>query len=385
MPVEQAEKPEIDDAYADARAALEELKNGPADVEETVEAATDEPVETAQETAERVRDERGRFAPKEAKADEPAKVEAKAEPEAIERPADPKLEAPVQQTAQVSAPPPGFSVKTKAEWDKLPEYVRADIVKREQEVSDGFKQYSGMKEIMPYVEMAQRGGTTLKAALDNYTGLENLLRQDVVKGVSQIAANMGTHPVELAQRIFQAYGQQPFQQVQADPSNPQPFDPSVLQQHLNPLLQKVSTLEHHITQQQQAEQARQQSVIYTAMERFKSDPAHRYFENVRPLMAQLFNGGVVQETGDTLADMKTAYEMACNLDPDIRELSFKERIAKDEADRKQREKDAADKARQASRSITGSPSAAVRETADTKSGSPFDDARRAYQEVGARV
>ena len=65
MPVEQADsnRPEVDDAYADARAAMDELKNGPAEVAEPeVAAEVAEPVkETAAEIADRVRDEKGRL------------------------------------------------------------------------------------------------------------------------------------------------------------------------------------------------------------------------------------------------------------------------------------------------------------------------------------
>jgi hypothetical protein len=377
---------ETDETYDAARAAYDELKNGPAEeVAETVEAAPE-----PETKADRERDELGRFAPKEEKAEKAEPVEAapevKAEPK-IEQPVQP--EAPVEQavqaqTAPVAAPPGGFSVKSKAEWDKLPDFIRADIAKREQEVAEGFKQYEGMRELRPYAEMAQRSGTTLKAALDNYTGLENLLRQDVVKGISQIAANMGTHPVEVAQKILQAYGQT-AQTVQADPSNPQPFDPSMLHQHLNPLAQELQQIKQQLTQQQQAEQARQQSVINGVLERFKSDPAHRYFENVEPLMSQLISSGLVQRTGDHMADLKSAYEAACYQNPEVRELLINDKIAKDEAGRKEREKVAAEKARQASRSITGSPSAAVRETDTGKRGSSHDDARAAYQEIMARV
>jgi hypothetical protein len=390
---------ETDETYDAARAAYDELKNGPAVEEVTEVEAAPEP----ETKADRERDELGRFAPKEEKAEKAEPVERLTAPEVKAAPEAPKIEQPVQPAAPAeqavqadvqirsgqevvaSGPPPGWSVKSKAEWDKLPVIIRADIAKREQEVSDGFKQYSGMKELMPYVEMAQRSGTSLKAALDNYTGLENLLRQDVVKGVSQIAANMGTHPVELAQRILQAYGQQPSQQAAPDQSGAQPLDPSILQQYLNPLSQELNTLKQHITQQQQAEQARQQAAINSVLERFKSDPAHRYFENVEPLMSQLISSGLVQRTGDHMADLKSAYEAACYQNPEVRELLINDKIAKDEAGRKEREKVAAEKARQASRSITGSPSAAVRETDTGKRGSSHDDARAAYQEIMARV
>jgi hypothetical protein len=242
-----------------------------------------------------------------------------------------------------------------------------------------------MKELMPYVEHAQRTGTTLKAALDNYIGLENTLRQDPVRGLSQIANNMGINPVEAAQRILQAYGHQPSQQVQADPSGAQPLDPSILHQYLNPLSQEVQTLKQQLTQQQQAEQARQQQAINGVLERFKSDPSHRYFENVEPLMSQLISSGLVPRTGDHMADLKAAYDAACYQHPEVRDQVINDRIAKDEAGRKEREKVAAEKARQASRSITGSPSAAVRETDSNRRGSSHDDARAAYNEIMARV
>ncbi len=133
--------------------------------------------------------------------------------------------------------------------------------------------------------------------------------------------------------------------------------------------------------------AQQQTAINGVLERFKADPAHRYFENVEPLMSQLISSGLVQRTGDHMADLKSAYEAACYQNPEVRGLLIKEQIAADEAGRKAREKDAAEKARQASRSITGSPSGAVRESDSTnRRGSSHDDAAAAYREVmGARV
>ena len=387
MPVEQAAEVRPDDAWADAKAAYDELTKGAADTPEEkpeVEAEPEAKPEVKEDADGRLRGPDGKFAPKEkdepeVKADPVAKPEVKPEAAKVEQPA--QQAAPVEQAApaQAGSPPPGWSVKSKSEWDKLPENIRADIAKREQEVSDGFKQYSGMKELMPYVEMAQRSGTTLKAALDNYTGIENLLRQDPIRGLRQVAANMGIDPQTLAAAFAPQQPSQP-----ADPSNAQPFDPSILQQYINPLTQELTTLKHQLTQQQQAEQARQQSVINTALERFKSDPAHRYFENVEPLMSQLISSGIVPRTGDHMADLKAAYDAACYQSPEVRDLLIKEQIAKDEAGRKQREKDAAEKARQASRSITGTPSAAVQENTG-KRGSPHDDARAAFNEVMARV
>jgi hypothetical protein len=279
-------------------------------------------------------------------------------------------------------PPGGWSPKSKSEWDKLPEHIRADIAKREKEVADGFAQYEGMRELRPYVEMARGQGQTLKQALDRYVGIENALRTpQALQAILHIAGNAGYSPQRLVQELAPQLGLSPGQQQgnYQDQGAQPPFDPSMLQQHLNPLMQEVSQLKSLYQQQSEAQRAREMSTIGTVLERFKSDPAHRYYENVEPQMTQLFERGVVTRTGDYAADLKTAYDMACRLDPEISELLLNERIAKTEAARIQTEKETAEKARLASRSITGSPSSAPSRDGGEGGDSIEDDVRRAIR------
>ena len=63
-----------------------------------------------------------------------------------------------------------------------------------------------------------------------------------------------------------------------------------------------------------------------------------------------------QRSGDNTTDLQAAYEAACFDDPEVSELYVKEQHAKLQAATAQQQREAAEKARHASRSITGSPS-----------------------------
>lgn len=290
-----------------------------------------------------------------------------------------KPEAAAQPIIQ-GAPPPGWSVKSKTEWEKLPEHVRADIVKREKEISDGFSEYAGMKELKPYAEMARSRGQTLKSALDHYMGIETLLSQNPLQGLLRIAGNFGWAPERLAMELSPFLGQsngQAGQQPGGQSPGQYQVDPNLLQL-INPLQQEVTGLKSLLQQQLQSVQTRELGAINSTLDRFKADPAHRYFNNVEPQIIKLFEGGVIPRTGDHAADLKTAYELACRMDPEICETLFSERQAKAEADRKTQEKEAAEKAKLASRSITGSPSAGSKEEPGNDD-SIEDTVRKAYR------
>ncbi len=374
---------------ADVRGALDEVSKTPETPAETVTEKPTEPVKEApvepraDHPTDSARYADGTYKPTKTATEKP--VEARApelgKPAPEVKPAEaPKVEQ--QQAAPSGNPPPGWSVKSKATWDALPEHIRADIIKREQEVSSGFAQYSGMKELLPYVERARSRGQTLKQALDRYTEIEGVLERQPLAGLLNIASNIGFTPqrlaMELAPYLGQSNGQGAYVQDQQSYQQPA-FDPALLQQYVNPLSQEVNQLKSFVQQFQQAESARYGSAFNAAQSRFMSEPDSRYFENVRQQMAQLFEAGILQESGDHYADLKAAYEMACNMNPEIRELRINERIAKTEEQRRKTEQEATEKARHASRSITGSPAAGAKIDPDDKDDSVEADVRRAVR------
>lgn len=377
-----------DDVYAAARSAFDEVSKAPetpdTPVAETPVAET--PVEAkADHPTDEKRYADGTFKPTKADAKAEEKPDAAVKTETVEKANQEIQQAPAvdQQAAQVvGAPPGGWSVKSKAEWDKLPEHIRADILKREKEVNDGFAQYEGMRELRPYVERARAQGQSLKQVLDSFTGLEDFIRSNPVAGILHVANAVGFTPQKLAMELAPYLGQSNGQYTapQQDQYGTQPpIDPSMVQQWLNPLSQEVNQLKSFVQQVKEAESARYTTAFKAAEARFTAEPAHRFFENVRQQMAQLFAAGIVQETGDHYADLKAAYDKACAMNPEISEILLNEKIAKIEAERKQSEQAAAEKARLASRSITGSPAAGAAIDPDDKDDSIEADVRRAYR------
>ncbi len=310
--------------------------------EQTETPAADVPAEeTAQETAERVRDEKGRFAtkPEEKAADEPGTLEKAA---ATAPQAAPVAPAPVAaETAPPEAvkPPPGFSPTAKVVWNKDSldkaewEAVKRDIAKRNEEVDRGFAKFAEYKPIERYVEMARNSGTTLDKALESYIGIENELKRDFISGVSRICQNQGIHPVALANQILARNG-----------ASAQPDGAGETQAHqtapgvdLSPIHQELNSLKSWVQQQQTA-------TVQTELQRFASDPKHTFFENVKPMMGKLINSGLAET-------LEEAYDKACNLDPEIRSLLIKQQSAPDTGAKVA----AATQARAAAKSITGSP------------------------------
>lgn len=416
MPTEdeiESNGPGNDDVHADARAALNEVNNigdttatdtGAVETKPEPEAVKPEPEKTA---AERARDEQGRFVAKKdgEQPEQKPVVEAKPVLDAKTPTPEPpeQIKPPEQQQVAPSAPPPGWSIKSKAEWDKLPPHIRDDIGKRELEVSKGFAEYSGLK---PFIQRARQSGQTLQQALTSYVGIEDALRRDADGGFIHIASNLGLTQHQAAQMFARVAGKLGFQNAGPQPQpagatgdTPRlPADQNAdLQQLLSPILapvlQEVNQLKTALAQQSEFSRTQGLTRAKTAIEQFRSNPAHKYYDNLEDDIANLLQSGMVKRSGDAQADLKTAYDMACKIHPEISELLTSERLAKSEEDKRARDKEAADKARNASRSVNGSPSPGASDVRKNKEGDRLgsksydddlhEDVRAAVRATGA--
>lgn len=251
-----------------------------------------------------------------------------AEPRAA---ADPN--APVDPNAPAAVrPPPGWSPASKVAFDGLPESVKADIVKREAEVNAGFQKLAEYKSVDKYVEQAKRGGTTLDRALEQYTGIEALLRKDVFAGIDQVLANVGIKDPRSFITAYQqrfAGGNQHAPQPQQQTPSPQSLDPRQLAAQIRQELKSEQVLE----------------TAKTEVDRFFSDPKNRFAENVKPLMQKLALSGLANTVQD-------AYDMACRMDPEIAKLINQPTPADPRAVRIAA---AANQARAAAKALTGAP------------------------------
>ena len=317
---------ESDDVHADVMAAFESLQQK----EETGEPAPEE-------SAERLRNERGQFA----KAEGETPVQTNSD-------ADPAAEKPTQPSEAV-APPSSWSADAKAEFAKLPSAVQAAVAKREAEINEGGVRWSEEKRryeetIAPLRAAAQANG------VDEREGLNRLLAADRFLKES---------PVEAIQWLAQAYGVN-LQNMEQTQKRPQ-ADPLVSQLH-----QKVSTLEQSL-----AERERQE--VEATLAAFASAPGHEHFNDVKVTMGRLMASGEA-------TTLDEAYERAVWALPSTRQKLLAAQTAVNaEDEKKARERATAEKARRAAVSVNGSPSLGSNPAVKRDYDTPEEAARAAWQ------
>lgn len=320
---ETAEDLSLRDALS---AAFDEVTEAP-DALETA----DEPPTGDQATGEdgQPRDEQGRWTKAQREHFEAQAREEQAAKDAAAPPQDGQ-QAPDAELRL--APPVGWSPAAKAAYAKLPAEVQEAVARREVEINNGFAKLKDYKGLDDYAEMARASGTTLKEAFDRYKAAEDLLDRDFRGGVMQLCEMYGVHPMQLAQEFAAAFGGQ----GQQPGAQPQPGDPQVglLARELAGIKEFVRTLS---TEREQQER----EGINSFVQQFSQDKL--YFEDVRKDMAHLIRTGQAN-------DLEEAYDKACWMNPQIRDLLIKERAAPQEAEAR------VSRARRASGSLpTGAP------------------------------
>jgi hypothetical protein len=309
------------------------------DLRSALEAAFDESVEAPQneldadaaamsgippEAEGQPRDEHGRWTKAQQEHYEAQQKEQASAAKTLEAGAKPPEEA--QRVAM--GPPPGWSPTSKAAFATLPDSIKADIAKREDEINRGFAKLQDYKGLEQYSEMARAAGTNLAEAFERYKAAEDALESNFYTGMTALCEMYGVHPMQFAQAIaaqYQGQGQQPQQQAQAEP---------LIARQLRAIQEEVLTLKN---ERQQAEQ----EAINGQLQGFAADKP--YFENVRRDMGLLIREGRAQTLDE-------AYDKACWADPEIRALLIKEQSAPQAAAAR------VNQARRASGSLpTGSP------------------------------
>lgn len=104
------------------------------------------------------------------------------------------------------APPARMSAKAKEEWASLPEESRAEVSRMEKEFTAGFAKYKSAAErdagLAEFHDMAAKSQKELRNVVAEYVSMENLLRQDTVKGIELICKNAGLSPRDVAAKIL---------------------------------------------------------------------------------------------------------------------------------------------------------------------------------------
>ena len=253
------------------------------------------------------RDQTGKFAKGEAAADPKAAGSQTTDPKTAERPA-PKVDASVPH-AQA---PARFSPDAKAEWDKLPESVKAETHRALRELEQGHGKYkeSATRYETSYKEfdaLAKQFNADPKKVLQEYVGIDRLLGENFVGGLQRIAENKGVDLKEVARQILGADAQRPSAQQQPGQGQPQAgqFPPEAaavirnLQQTVQRLEQQVTGVTSHVSEQARSSAER------AAMSEVEAFAANRpYFNELsEQIAAHITNDGL---------SLEQAYDTAFN-------------------------------------------------------------------------
>jgi hypothetical protein len=177
------------------------------------------------------RGEDGKFAAKEGA--KPAEGEAK--PAEAAKPA-PRIEAPHR-----------YSTEAKTAWDATPDAVKAETHRALSEMEKGIEKYrndaQAYESVRQFDEQARQSGRQLAEVLNDYTGMERLLRENPVAGFERVAQNLGINFRDLAAHVL---NQTPDQQQSRS-------EQTVLElrRELADLRQQMTGVNSHITQQHQ--------------------------------------------------------------------------------------------------------------------------------------
>lgn len=353
---EQGVKPDIDDPTPKPKEPKAEAK------EKTEPKAKAEPKE--QESPSRERAEDGKFKPREPKdpeTEEPS--EPKSEDVGAEQDGEDKTRS--SEGRNIDTPPARFLPRAKEKWGTVDPDVRGEVYRALDTMQKGLDESEGdrqfRKELKDFEAMAAQHGTTVRGALENYTRIDQQLRNDPAAGVESILRSIGLTPQQYAQFVLG--------QAQQQQQNPQAAQTQQLQQQIAHLTQTVQQLTQG--SQREREAARVAEVERMVIEPFKA--SHPRYDELEADIVFFLNSDKIPSTLNEHQRLETAYDMAERINP---APSF----AKGPLNTAQ----AAPLTQAGNKSVSGSPSSGIPTSKPKKKGEhvSIDDAlERAFQKV----
>ena len=253
-------------------------------------------------------------------------------------------ETPEQQAAKqdqagkVDAAPTSWSAAAKAKWAAIDPEIRAEIARREADVTRGFTKMDEerafgktLREIInPYMPIISAEGGTPDRAVRELLNTAYLLRTAPV-----------AQKVALVRQTCQQFGI-PLEQL----SQPQA--------QVHPVIADLQRQIGELTNARQVEQTQRQhqetTLLASEIQTFAAEPGHEHFEAVKAHMAALLQSGLAQ-------DLKDAYDQAIWARPDLRSTLLQSQQQTAEEKRVAEAKAKAEAARRAGSSVTGAPGA----------------------------
>jgi hypothetical protein len=259
---------------------------------------------------------------------------------AAEKPAVDAPPAPGQH--RVDRAPASWRKEAKGEWAAVPLHIRQEVHRRELEVNRALneaaqaRQHAGEfgKVVEPYMARIQSFGVTPQQAISQLLQADYTLATSSKTQRAQLMAKLikdyDVDVTELDAALVSGIQGQPQQAPQ------QPDIQALVQQQLQQALAPIY-------QQQQAEQQRQQAQVDQTVEQMALNPQYPHFDEVREDMADMIELAAKRGIALSLPD---AYTRAVAFNPQVNQMQ-----------QVQQQNLQAQRAKAASRSVTGAPAA----------------------------
>lgn len=353
-----------EDANDDVRAAIASLKGeepeAPEVQEPEAEAAPEGEQKPEPKADERQRDDSGKFIAKDtakpAKDVAPAKVAAPVA-EKIPPSDNTKASAPQPSTA-AGAPPVSWAADAKGQWASLSPAVQAAVLKREQEASNGIRQYSEQvrnyeQALAPVAQEAQRRGMSVVDGIQRLLDGNRFLETQPVQAILWLAQKNGLNLAELATNPPAQMPMRTEQVPQVDP--------------------RVSSLEQRIEGMLIDQNL---SVVNSFAEK---NPHYEKVEDQLPeIMTQL---KAVNPSLSGGALLQAAYDRAIWLNQEVRDALIAERSQQSSQTQVAKVAEKQAKATKAAISVRGSSATALAPKANESKGDVYDDVRASIAQL----
>lgn len=229
-------------------------------------------------------------------------ADAKPEQEGQDQPSKDKPADKPDEKERFREPPKRFLMKAKETWINTPNAVKSEVIRLEREYEDLSERAAENEQyresLKTFDEYAQRNGIKLSQALEVFTGIDSLLKQNPVQAVADILKTVGLTPQQYAQIVqenspqYQAHMLAPRQQAQ--PQQPQ----------LSPREQELQQRLAH------EQRARLNAEVITP---FRA--AHPRFDELQETVARCLNSGMIPDNLAPYDRLEAAYDMAERLSP----------------------------------------------------------------------
>lgn len=238
----------------------------------------------------------------------PAPEPAPAAPAApVAAPATPAVASPVAAPAAVTAPAPSPRAYPKAwkpehaaHWETIPDSLKDEALRREEDFHRGIEQYK------THSEAGQRYNKVLepfRETLAQYGMDADQLVAGLLQTQMQLALGKPEDRIQILQRVLSDY--------KIDPRSLIPQEEGYVDPELKALKEQVNTLNSTLSQQQQQALQSRQAEIRGQIQAFASDPKHDLFSKCETEIAHFIRQ-------DPKMTLDAAYERAVWANPETR-------------------------------------------------------------------